>query len=79
MSKPDVLNIIGYYLKEKHTTPGTETELGTVKRTVWNMLYANDARTVSRSPRGLMKMISIVVQVCSAFGLDVPKKKPDTM
>ena len=41
------------------------------------MLYANDACMVSRSPRGLAKMMEVIVEVCRAFALTVSAKKTD--
>ena len=44
-------NII--HLQEQTSKVGPETALECVRRAIWGMLYADDARTVSRSPRGL--------------------------
>ena len=35
----------------------------------WDMLYAEDAGIVSRSPKGLERMITVIANACSAFGL----------
>ena len=43
------------------------------------MLYADDARIVSRSPQGLAKMMEAIVEVCRAFALTVSAKKTETM
>ena len=48
-----------------------------VGRAVWGMLYANDARIVSRSPQGLAKMMEVIVEVCRAFALNVSAKKTE--
>ena len=50
-----------------------------VRRTVWGMLYADDACIVSRSPQGLAKMMEVIVEVCRAFALTVWAKKMKTM
>ena len=50
-----------------------------VRRAVWDMLYADGACTVSRSPQGLAKMMEVIVEVCRAFALTVPAKKTDTI
>ena len=42
-----------------------------VRRAVWDMLYADDACIVSRSPQGLAKMMEVIVEVCRAFALTV--------
>ena len=38
---------------------------------VWGMLYADDAGIVSRSPEGLEKMMTVIINECGAFGLTV--------
>ena len=43
------------------------------------MLYADDARVVSRSPEQLRKMMGMIVVVCAAFGLTVSKTKTEIM
>ena len=50
-----------------------------VRRTVWRMLYANNACIVSRSPQGLAKMMEVIVEVCRAFALTVSVKKTEIM
>ena len=59
------------HLKEQSTTPGTKTELANVRRAVWSMLYADDACVVARSRQSLAKMMSMIVQICSAFALTI--------
>ena len=42
-----------------------------VRRAVWDMLYADDAYIVSRSPQGLAKMMKvIIVQLTSSRVID---------
>ena len=46
---------------------------------LWSMLYADDARVVSRSPEKLRKMMGVIVVVCAAFGLTVSEAKTEIM
>ena len=46
---------------------GRPSEGGTlemVRRAVWGMLYAADAGMTSRSPRGLARMMYVIVAAC---------------
>ena len=56
-----------------------ETLLDRVRRAVWGMLYADDAGIVSRSPAGLARMMTVIVEVFGAFGLTVSEKKTETL
>ena len=47
--------------------------------TVWGMLYADDAGVVSTSPRGLTRMMGVIVVTCQEFGLTVSEKKNEAM
>lgn len=49
------------------------------RRTVWSVLYANDAGIVSKSAEGLAKMTIVIVTVLAAAGLTVSDKKTETM
>ena len=49
----------------------TLTLLDRVRRAVWGMLYGDDAEIVSRSPAGLARMMTVIVEVFGAFGLTV--------
>ena len=40
------------------------------------MLYADDAGVVSTSPRGLTRMMDVIVVACQEFGLTVSEKRP---
>ena len=51
--------------------PRKEGTLEMVRRAVWGMLYADDARVVSTSPRGLTRMMGVIVVTCQEFGLTV--------
>ena len=42
-----------------------------VRRAVWEMLYADDAGVVSTSPRGLTRIMNVIVVACQEFGLTV--------
>ena len=46
---------------------------------LWGMLYADDARVVSRSPEKLRKIMGVIVVVCAAFGLTVSEAKTEIM
>ena len=50
-----------------------------VRRAVWGMLYADDAGVLSTSPRGLTRMMGVIVVACHEFGLTVPEKKTEAM
>ena len=50
-----------------------------VRRSVWGMLYADDACRVLRSPQGLSKMMEVIEEVCQVFALTVSEKKTETM
>ena len=54
-------------------------ELACVRRSVWGMLYADDAGIVSKSAAGLAKMMTAVVTVFEAAGLTVSEKKTETI
>ena len=43
------------------------------------MLYADDACVVSRSPRGLGRMMVVFVEVFGPFGLTISESKTETM
>ena len=49
------------------------------KATKSQMLYAEDACIVSRSPQGLAKMMEVIVEVCRAFASTVSANKTETM
>ena len=67
------------HLKEQLGKVSPETALECVRRAVWRMLHADDARIMSRSPRELELMIAVIIKVCGAFGLTVSEKKTGTM
>ena len=43
------------------------------------MLYADDACIVSRSPRGLGRMVAVFVEVFGTFNLTISESKTETM
>ena len=57
---------------------GAGTSLERARRTVWEMLYADDAGVVSRSQEGLTRMMTTIVEVLGEFGLTVSEKKTET-
>ena len=67
------------HLKEPSTSMGPEPAMDYVRRAVWDMLYADDACIVSRSPQGLAKMMEVVVEVYRAFASTVSAKKTETV
>ena len=48
-------------------------------KSLWGMLYADDAGIVSRSPGSLEKMMSAIVRVAGLFGLMVSEPKTEIM
>ena len=58
---------------------GAGTPLERARRAVWGMLCADDAGVVSRSQKGLTRMMTVIVEVFVAFGLPVSEKKTETL
>lgn len=46
---------------------------------MWGMLYADDAGVVSRSAKGLARIMNIVVEVLREFRLTVSENKTETL
>ena len=67
------------HLLEQPSKVRPETALECVRRAVWGMVYADDACIVSRSPRGLGRMMAVFVQVFNTFGLTILESKTETM
>ena len=63
------------HLQEQPSKVGPETALECVRRTIWGVLYADDACIVSRSPRGLGRMMAVFVEVFGTFGLTISESK----
>ena len=59
--------------------PRKEGTLEMARRAVWGKLYADDAGVVSTSPRGLTRVVGVIVVTCQEFGLTVSAKKTETM
>ena len=71
---PDILRDL-VHLEEDLGVDEVKVEpLACVRRSVWGMLYADDAGIVSKSVEGLAKM-TVVVTVFEAAGLTVSEKK----
>ena len=75
-SEPDKLKDL-VPLKDKPTTPKTKTDLAKIRPAVWDKL-PDDACVFSRPSQGFERMMSLVVQVCSAFGPTASEKKTKT-
>ena len=59
--------------------PREEGTLEMVRRAGWGMQCADDAGVVSTSPRGLTRIIDVIVIACQEFGLTVSEKKTSAM
>ena len=66
------------HLQEQPSNVDPETALECVRRAIWGMLYADDACIVSRSPRGLERMMAVFVEVFDTFGLAISESKTET-
>ena len=76
---PDILRDV-VHLEEALGEDGVELEpLAYVRRSVWGMLYADDAGIVSKSAEGLGKMMTVIVTVIEAAGITVSGEKTETM
>ena len=68
------------HLEEALGEDGVKVEpLARVRRSVWGMLYADDASIVSKSAECLAKMITVIVTAFEAAGLTVSEKKTEPM
>ena len=54
--------------------PREEETLEMVRRTVWEMLYADNAGVVSTLSRGLTRMMDVIVVACPEFRRTVSEK-----
>ena len=59
--------------------PIEEGKLEMVWRAMWGVLYVDDAGVVSTSPRGLTRMMDVIVVACQEFGLTVSENKTEIM
>ena len=78
-SEDDTLPENLVFLDEGSEGGPDETLLDRVRRAVWRMLYTDDAGIVSRSPAGLARMMTVIVEVFGAFGVTVSEKKTETL
>ena len=62
------------YLKEPPTSMGLESAMDYICRAVWGMPYVDGACIVSRSPKGLAKMMKVNVEICRASAITVSAK-----
>ena len=65
--------------KGENGRPRKEGTLEMVRRAMRGMLYADDGAVVSTSPRGLTRMMAVIVVACQEFGLTVSEKKIEAM
>ena len=56
--------------------PRKEETLEMVRRAVWGMLHADDAGVVSTSPRGLTRMMGVIVVACQKIRTDNVFSRP---
>ena len=61
------------HLQEQPSKVGTETALECVRRATWGMLHADDACIVSRSPRGLGRMVAVFVEILETMCMPIPR------
>ena len=67
------------YLQEETAATAEKTPVERVRRAIWGMLCADDAGVVSRSAEGLVRMMTVVVEVFAESGLMVSGKKTKTL
>ena len=65
--------------QEQPLKVGPKTVLECMRRVISGMMYADDACIVSRSPRGLGRMLAVFVEVFGTFGLTISESKTETM
>ena len=63
--------------KSEDGRPGKEGTLEMVRQAVWEILYTDDAGVVSTSPRGLTRMMGVIVVTCQEFGLTMSDREKD--
>ena len=67
------------HLREQPSKVDPETALECVRRAIWGVLYADDTCIMSRSPRGLGRMMAVFVEVFGTFGLTISGSKTETI
>ena len=75
----DILADLVHLQEKQPSEVGPETALRCVRPAIWGMLYADDACIVSRSPRGLERIMVVFVEVFGAFGVTISESKTETM
>ena len=76
---PDILKDM-VHLQEDLGGNGEEVEpLACVRSSIWGMLYADDAGSVSTSAEGLAKMMTVTATIFEAAGLAGTENKTKTM
>ena len=65
--------------EEQPSKVGPETALEYVRCAILGVLYADGACIVSRSPRGLERMMAVFVEGLGTFGLTISESKTETM
>ena len=73
---PDIVRDLAYLEEDlKDNVAGVSSDpLACVRKAVWRMPYADDARIMSMSAEGLAKMMTVIVTVFVAAGLTVSEK-----
>ena len=66
-------------MQEQPSKVGHVTAMECMRHAIRGMLYADDACIVSRAPRGLERMIAVVVEIFGVFGLIILESKTETM
>ena len=67
------------HLQEQPSKVGLKRHWNVCCVLLGGVLYADDARIVSRSPRGLGRMMVIFVEVFGKFGLTISESTTETM
>ena len=67
------------HLQQPPSKVGRERALECVRRAIWGILYAESTCIVSRSPRGLERMMAVFVEGFGAFGLTILESKTETI
>ena len=76
---PDILRGL-VHLEEDRGENGVEVEpLACVRRSIWGILFVDDAGIVSKSAEGLVKMMTVIAAVFEAVSLTVSGKKTETI
>ena len=67
------------HLQDQPSKVSPETALECVRCVIWGILHADDADIVSRSVRGLGRMMAAFAEVFGTFGLTISERKTETM